>query len=87
MVTGQGAQTSSPWEQFALRNNFGVWGNSILIEKNKKACQRCLKETAKSPRPKSKEITDNIKELFQNHFTEEGRIQINPELSRYLKVL
>ena len=71
MVTGQGAPTSSPWEQFGLRHAFGEWGNTNRKE-SAKARKKRLQGTAKLPKRKNKKKATAPQALFQSHFTAHG---------------
>jgi TRAP-type C4-dicarboxylate transport system substrate-binding protein len=67
MPLGIGVQTRSPWEQFALRNNFGNGGK--VTQESKHARRQRMQAADKSPRRKAKKKKqDVIKELYQSHF-------------------
>jgi hypothetical protein len=70
MDTRSGAPTSSPWEQFALRHQFGKWGNNRK-ETNQERKRR-LAGSKKTPRRKKKKKQAVLRELFQSHFTNDG---------------
>jgi hypothetical protein len=74
MVLEEGVPTSSPWEQFGLRNNFGKWENVNSRKESAKAKKNCMKGLAKLPRRKKKKKDEVIRELFQSHFMEDGGI-------------
>ena len=76
MVTSEGGQTSTPWEEFGLKYAFGKHGNNIRKE-SKKARRRRLITQSKTPRRKKKKKNDIIKELYQSHFTETGGVIYN----------
>jgi hypothetical protein len=64
MVLEEGVPTSSPWEQFGLRNNFGKWGNVNSRKESAKAKKKRMKGLAKLPRRKKKKKDEVIRELF-----------------------
>ena len=75
MSLAEGASTSSPWEQFGTRHQFGKWGNTDNVRKETtKARKKRLKGTAKLPRRKKKKKASLRHELVQSHFMADGGI-------------
>jgi hypothetical protein len=72
MANRSGAPTRSPWEQFALRNNFGNKGN--ISQEPTQARKLRLAGANKRPRRKKKKKEELIRELFQSHFVDDGGI-------------
>ena len=70
MSLKEGAQTRSPWEQFQLKHNFGIAGNTIRQESAKAKKKRLLVLT-KTPRRKKKNKSI-LNELYQSHLLEDG---------------
>jgi hypothetical protein len=79
MVLDAGAQPSSPWEQFALRNKFGHHSNKNNRKESKKAGRRGKsKDTFSAPRQRKKKKKNLIlKELLQSHITNDGNTIYN----------
>jgi hypothetical protein len=77
MTTRSEAQTRSPWEQFALRHNFGNKGKNWKETKQERNIR--LAGANKTPRRKKKKKATLFRELFQSHFTEGGICQQDAE--------
>ena len=74
MDPGDRASTSSPWEQFGLRNDFGKWGNNAQRRESAKARKKRMKGMSNNSKRKKKKNAVVQKELHQSHFAPDGGI-------------